>query len=300
MKTFIKSIIYAWFASRPHRVGQVRRLAQQLSPYDSIMLEYPVVSKSRWSGTNPHSRIKAIFDSRLDFFSSLLASWVEMKSAFWEISRHREDAGKRNPSWINGWMPALDGVAIYGHIGKHRPQTYLEVGSGCSTKFARKAIEDAGLTSSIISIDPHPRSDIDALCDDILRTPLEFSDLSVFSKLEANDIVYIDCSHRAFMNSDVTAFFLDVLPNLPPGVVVGIHDIFLPFDYPEDWKFRWYSEQYLLACYLLAGCSRMTVTCPSYYVSQNRDLKAVLAPLWDHPCFHGVETHGCSFWFQMT
>ena len=55
------------------------------------------------------------------------------------------------------------------------------------------------------------------------------------------------------MNSDATVFFLEILPRLPGGVLVGIHDVFLPYDYPRDYADRYYSEQYLLAAHLIAG-----------------------------------------------
>ena len=65
------------------------------------------------------------------------------------------------------------------------------------------------------------------------------------------------------MNSDVAVFFLDILPNLAPGVVVHIHDVFLPDDYPPQWIERYYSEQYLLACYLLAESTKFDVILPN-------------------------------------
>lgn len=48
------------------------------------------------------------------------------------------------------------------------------------------------------------------------------------------DVVFLDGSHRVFMNNDASVFFLDGLPRLPPGVLVGVHDIFLPEDYGPD------------------------------------------------------------------
>ena len=66
------------------------------------------------------------------------------------------------------------------------------------------------------------------------RIALERADLSVFEELSEGDIVFLDGSHRTFMNSDATVFFLEVLPALPAGVLVGVHDIFLPYDYPAE------------------------------------------------------------------
>ena len=64
-------------------------------------------------------------------------------------------------------------------------------------------------------------------------------------------MLFIDSSHRSFTNSDVTAFYLDILPRLKSGVLIHIHDVFLPYDYPPEWSDRFYNEQYLLACVLL-------------------------------------------------
>jgi hypothetical protein len=121
-----------------------------------------------------------------------------------------------------------------------------------STKFARRAIRDHGLPTRIVSIDPDPRDEIDALCDTAIRESLEQIDLNVVDELERGDIVFIDGSHHCFMNSDVTVFFLDILPRLKPGTLVQFHDLMLPYDYPLEWIERYYSEQYLLAAYLQA------------------------------------------------
>src|SRR5438309_380721 len=82
------------------------------------------------------------------------------------------------------------------------------------TMWVARARRDGALATTITSIDPNPRAGIDELCDRVLRSPLELADLSVFEELTAGDIVLCDGSHRIFMNSDVAAFQLDVLPSL--------------------------------------------------------------------------------------
>jgi hypothetical protein len=96
----------------------------------------------------------------------------------------------------------------------------------------------------LYSVDLHPRAEIDSLCDKVIRQPLERSDLSFINDLGAGDILFIDSSHRCFMNSDVTVLFLDVLPKLRRGVAVHIHDIYLPLDYPQERAHWFHSEQY--------------------------------------------------------
>lgn len=104
---------------------------------------------------------------------------------------------------------------------------------------------------------------------------------------------------RVFTNSDVTTVFLDIVPRLAPGVLVQFHDIFWPSDYPPEWNQRYYSEQYLLACYILAGGERMEIELPNAFISGDERLGALLSPLWEWPELAGLERHGCSFWIQI-
>ena len=95
---------------------------------------------------------------------------------------------------------------------------------------------------------------MDAVCDTVIRQPLETLDTAgIIENLQAGDILFVDGSHRCFTNSDVTVVFLEILPRLQPGVLVHFHDILLPYDYPPAWSRRYYSEQYLLACWLLGS-----------------------------------------------
>jgi hypothetical protein len=176
-----------------------------------------------------------------------------LKQHFITIPEQSNHQDAQSPGWNNGFLPGLDIVMLYAMMAKFKPATYIEIGSGNSTKVAFKAKKDLQLSSRIISIDPAPRAEIDALTDQVIRKPFEEVDLSVFSKLVAGDIVFVDNSHRMFPNSDATVFFLDVLPNLPEGVIVHVHDIYLPYDYPQFMCDRFYSEQYGLAAFLLAN-----------------------------------------------
>jgi predicted O-methyltransferase YrrM len=208
----------------------------------------------------------------------------------------RQGSNPEDPCWINGWLEGLDTLALYGFVASRKPAQYLEIGSGYSTKLVRRAIRDHSLPTQLTSIDPNPRSEIDALCDEIIRQPLESTDLTSFDKLEAGDILFFDGSHRAFMNSDVTVFFLEVLPRLRPGVLVHIHDIELPYDYMPERAHWYYSEQYMLGASLLAGHRDYRVVLPNAYVSRERDLVELVNPLWQQ--LPGVTFRGSSFWME--
>jgi hypothetical protein len=257
-----------------------------------VRFDYPYALEPRYGhGRPPHPRLQALLD-RQDYQPLLdeLASFQD------DFLRFDAVAGPgREPGWRNGWLPPLDGMAIYGLLAARKPRTFLEVGSGNSTKFAARARRDHGLAVRLVSIDPHPRAEIDALCDEVVRAPMESVDLERFQSLREGDVVFIDNSHRALMGSDATAFFLDVLPALPSGVIVGIHDICLPLDYPPEWKYRYYNEQYLLAAYLLAEKPGFEVLLPAYYLSVIRpELLAPLRRCWEA----GIDRHGAAFWLR--
>lgn len=225
----------------------------------------------------------------------MLGQFLEYAEDLSAIDRQPSEPGR--PAWINGWQPGLDSAAIYCFLRSRAPRLYLEIGSGQSTSFASQAIRDGNLETKIVSIDPQPRSEIDALCDEVVRAPLETAGLDVFDRLVPGDVLFFDGSHRTFMNSDVTTFFLDVLPRVPAEVLVGVHDVYLPDDYPPDIAERYYSEQYMLAAMLLGAKGSIELVLPAHYVSRTPALAQRLDPLWTHAELGGVEQHGVAFWF---
>jgi hypothetical protein len=211
----------------------------------------------------------------------------------------REEDNPSRPFWLNDWFPPFDGASLYGLIAERLPQRYIEVGSGMSTRFARKAITDLGLQTRIVSIDPHPHSAIDALCDEMMRVRMEEVAQAFWEEIGPGDLLFVDNSHRSFANSDVTVFFVEVMPALRPGVIWGMHDIFLPWDYPEEWRDRFYNEQYLLLAYLLGGGNGDEIVLPIMWATQQPRLHGILGPLWAREdLFRDVGTHGGCFWMQ--
>ena len=265
-----------------------------------VVLDYPVETTPRYGyGRPPHRLLHDILDRRRADYEKTLQSFLELRQDLLTIPTEAGD-GRAEVSWINRWIPGLDAVALYGFVRQERPRRYVEIGSGISTTFVRRAIDDADLATTTVSIDPRPRAEIDAICDEVVRSRLENADLSLFERVEPGDIVFFDGSHRAFTNSDVVVFFLEVLPALAPGVLVQIHDITLPYDYPPDWSQRFYSEQYVLAASLLAEGSQFEVVLPNAFVTADPDLRRILEPLWSDPAMRGVPTHGESFWLRTT
>jgi hypothetical protein len=277
----------------------IRRLARWLSPRSTILLSYPAKLTPRWDLQHPHPELLEFLNRDRDQYKTLLESFLDFTPSFRGIKKTTPGRMSVEPYWKNGWLPPLDGISIYSMLAQHKPVTYMEVGSGNSTKFAHLAIREQALQTRVISIDPYPRAEIDSFCNQSIRAHLEDVDPLTFETLQANDVLFVDDSHHAFMNSDVTVFFLEILPRLRPGVIVGIHDIFLPYDYSAKLRKYFFSEQYLLACYLLAGWQRLRVLLPLFFASQDQELKQVLAPLWQQPEMADLPTHAGTFWLQI-
>jgi hypothetical protein len=290
-------------------VGRVRSVAKRVvrgatgerdgvtpTPF-SIELEYEVQPEFRHGyGLPAHPEIDALLRQGHERYRTLLEGFTELADRLAAIPMQR--TGPSEPFWENGWFQGVDFVALYGLVSQRSPARIVEVGSGNSTRLVRRAIDDHLLQVHHVAIDPSPRRPVTDLVDEYIQQPLEATDLSRFDELEAGDILFFDGSHRSFTNTDVTVMFNEVLPRLAPGVLVHVHDIFLPWDYPPHWADRWYSEQYLLASWLLAG-QRLNVVLPAMYVCINADLHHTLDPIFDRLAWAGVTTNGSSFWFEM-
>lgn len=187
------------------------------------------------------------------------AAAPRMEALLQEISRLRNALRAIPPSgpglrWGQSWFPRLDAAAAYAMVRRLKPARIIEIGSGHSTRFMTRALVDmAADPSSLLAIDPAPRASLADTGARHMAALVEDVDRALFADLTANDILFIDSSHIAMPGSDVDVLFLDVLPRLPAGVYVHIHDIFLPQPYPESWTWRGYNEQTVVGALLQGG-----------------------------------------------
>lgn len=254
--------------------------------------------KRRYGGIlPPHQAIDNMLAQKTDQYKNLLKQFTCFTDQFLSIRKSPDPEKPQEPQWINGLLPGFDAISIFGLVSIKKPKIYMEIGSGYSTKFAAKAVRLNSPSTRIISIDPCPRTEIDTLCDTVIRKPLEECDMTLFDELSPNDILFFDGSHRVLQNSDNTVLFFEVIPRLKPGVYIHLHDIFWPFDYPDEWVRRMYSEQYVLGSILLYGYEKIEVILPNTFISWRTNLNKLFDALWNAPHLKGIERHGCSFWF---
>lgn len=175
-----------------------------------------------------------------------------------EIERHAAtlldlDGPPPAPRFDQEWFARCDAAAAYAIVRRHAPRRIVEIGSGHSTRFLARAVADAGLATTITCIDPQPRAALTGLAVEHLALRLDQVPGSIVAELAAGDIVFLDSSHVAVPGSDVEIAFSDLLPRLPAGALVHVHDVFLPDPYPDAWRWRGYNEQSLVACLLQGG-----------------------------------------------
>jgi hypothetical protein len=160
----------------------------------------------------------------------------------------------------NGYFESCDAEVAYSMVRDWKPRRIIEIGSGFSTRAMAQALrvnqERDGIAGELITVDPNPeRLPANDIPNQITVVPqfVQRVDLSFFESLRADDILFIDSSHVVSTGSDVVREYLQILPRLKPGVLVHLHDIFLPSDYPRNAvldNLWFWSEQYLLQAFL--------------------------------------------------
>jgi hypothetical protein len=169
------------------------------------------------------------------------------------------------PRWNQDWFPRADAAIAYTITRTIKPARIVEIGCGHSTRFFARAADDGGLDTRITAIDPAPRADLAEIERvDLHRTTLQAAGETPFGALAAGDILAIDSSHILMPGTDVDMLLNRILPSLPAGVYVHIHDIFLPDPYPVNWEWRGYNEQQGVAPMITGG--GWTVEFASHYM----------------------------------
>lgn len=264
-----------------------------------VYLAYPINAEPRYGfGKPPHKELYQFLNHHRENYRNVLNKVIPFTNRLATIP-FEKPSDSSVPYWDNGFIGGLEAMALYCFPAIYGSRHYIEIGSGNSTKFVRRSISDNRLNTKITSIDPHPRAEIDKICDEVIRKGLEEVDQTIFDQLEPGDILMFDGSHYCFQNSDVTVFFLEILPRIKPGVLVYIDDIYLPYDYPPVWKDRYYAEQYVLATLLLAQPGRYEILLPCVFIAQDENLRHEADAVIQHIRPQGLGGYGNGFWMRV-
>jgi len=192
----------------------------------------------------PYPAIERLFEEHANQFAAVLDA----------VDARAEALESCKAMFEQSWFPSLDAAVAYALVRERKPRHIIEVGSGHSTRLLSKAVGGVG---EILAIDPAPRADIAGLPGvRVKSSTLQAAPDGVFDSLVQGDVLFIDSSHILMPGSDVDILLNRVLPRLPSGTLIHIHDIFLPFDYPSIWGWRAYNEQQGVVPLLTSGAFR--------------------------------------------
>ncbi len=161
-------------------------------------------------------------------------------------------------SFDNGMFSYGDAEFLYNLVRFKKPRRVYEIGSGNSTLLVMEAIKrnkqsHPAYSCEHLCIEPYELPWLEQTGVTVRREVVESVDKSLFQQLDTDDLLFIDSSHIIRPQGDVLCEFLEIMPLLKPGVIVHVHDVFTPRDYPHSWiveKVRLWNEQYLLEAVL--------------------------------------------------
>lgn len=183
-------------------------------------------------------------------------------------------------------FPASDALVLHAFMRRFRPRKIIEIGSGHSSASMLDTAERHLESCEFTFIDPHPQRFLKRLRPEdrrheLLRRPVQEVSLDRFRSLQADDILFIDSSHVAKTGSDVCFEFLEILPRLADGVLVHVHDIRWPFEYPREWSIdenRAWNEAQFLRAFLLGNRAYRVEMFNDWMVRFERELVASTVP----------------------
>jgi predicted O-methyltransferase YrrM len=184
------------------------------------------------------------------FLHTMADQWKDIYDAF---PRNAEDRPGGDGFYLNqDMLGAVDAELLYSVVRTVRPRRVIEIGGGWSTLLIQTAMADAKGKHIVVQEDASEGlRQLQGI--KLMDVPIFGVGGRIFSELEDGDILSIDGSHVYAEKSDVQLYLQYFLPSLKPGVLVHIHDIFLPDAYPKNFQMRGYDEQDHLAVFLNAN-----------------------------------------------
>ena len=216
----------------------------------------------------------------------------ELSSRYGPECRFSTEPHESSYHYNNGYFEAVDAEVAYFMVRHFKPARIVEIGTGYSTRVLATALERnselEGLRGQLVSIDPSPERFLkNGWTSFVVQIPRVIQEvgLEFFDGLQSGDILFIDSSHVVSVGSDVLREYLQILPRLRPGVLIHVHDIFLPSDYPRDAvlnKLWFWSEQYLLQAFLSFNSQFDVLWASSAMQIQNSWVLERCFPRWRH------------------
>jgi uncharacterized UPF0146 family protein len=221
--------------------------------YESPFPDYDIINEYKLEDRNIYDRLNIDYSYNKDLLNLIVNKYIPD----WQPIDYDDNIRYCYNAKYNFTYSEYDAFILYCFIRYYKPKKIIEIGSGMSTRVMVDAINKENIDCSITSIDKYTsiniKNNLQKLNVNFIDEDIINIDLSIFENLEENDIYFIDSSHVLKNYGDVELEYLKILPSLKKGVIVHVHDIFLPYNYSKIWTITWkcvLTEQQLLACYL--------------------------------------------------
>jgi len=264
-----------------------------LKTYYSPIPDLTQLPEGVWEARDPLRGIAFDLDAQMAFVEAELTPHIAGLAWGTDVA----PAHAYEPS--NDSYPLADARVLYAMVRHLRPRRIVELGSGQTTRVIAQACRENardGGPAELRAFDPFPTALDDGLpgLTELARVKAQDVPEEVFAGLQAGDVLFVDTTHTVKIGSDVNHIVLRVLPLLADGVIVHVHDIFLPYEYPRfffaDYALYW-AEQYLLQAFL-AFNSSFQVLCAVHALAREQPARLQACGVLD------LGETGSSFWLR--
>ncbi|HDR73785.1 MAG TPA: hypothetical protein ENN85_07735 [Methanoculleus sp.] len=280
----------------PDPIGDIVEGMRRLFPSQRPVCKYDIPEAFMRGGIQPHLVLDALVEQNRQWYVLVLRLLLAYRDDYRRIPTNPAGLGAQSqtPSWRNCDLPVLDALSLYGFLCINNPGHYLEIGSGESTRFARRAVQDHRLGTEITSMPAFafPSGWFEEKSRAQRGDPL---DLTMFSTLQEGDIFRV-ATYGVSGIREYSEIIEYVLPHIRPGVYVQLQDLFLPSSTSPGGSAGSHADQVLVAEMISAG--EMDVVLPCNGVARDAELSAILAPIRTDLRLDDDEMQGRSLWVR--
>jgi hypothetical protein len=228
--------------------------------YSSVPDHALLRRRTEWRAPVEITGVRWNLDEQLRWLEAACAPYLREVAGFAAYSRLAGEG-------LGPGFGAIESHVLHCVVRTRRPRRVVEVGSGVTTAIIAEAAaaneREGAPAAEIVSIDPFPRAALIARrISELVREYGHAVAADVFNALSDGDLLFIDSTHTVKTGSETLRLYLEVIPSLPPGVLVHVHDVTLPYLYGRDFGaslFDWQETSLVLA--LLCGNDRLQVRC---------------------------------------
>jgi hypothetical protein len=210
--------------------------------------------------------------------------------------------------YLNHYYSYPDATVFYCLVNTIRPRRIIDVAGGNTTTLMLDMNDTCFRDDPmhITLIEPHPERVEPYLGEesglDKLYCRVQEVDEDLFRSLEPNDVLFLDTTHISKMGGEVNYLAFRIFPLLKPGVVIHIHEIFYPFEYPSSFfrSGKSWNEIYMWRAFLMHNKDYEILMFNSWLSKMHTEaMRDAMPDYFKQGNAHvNVQTEGSSLWLR--